>query len=282
MKKTTILFFLIFCCFLKAQNHRFIYEYRYVPDSTKTDSVLTENMRLTLFADHSEFLSELKARRDSAVQKSSQAGKREIGSNLKTGNIRGMVWKSSDGTKKYTHEFIGIESYKILDERKLNWELKEETKKIQNYNCQKAVVNFGKRTWTAWFTTELPFQEGPHVFGKLPGLIVSIEDSGKQHSFQLVANYKTDAHSFVLKQLKLLKTYEVSVKQFNKKWNEFRKNPIGMHEQFTLMNPSISGFQIFDENKKEIDLNEYRKKERERAKKNVKNHNNFLDLELYQ
>lgn len=54
-----------------AQNHRFIYEYKYVPDSIKVDSVLTENMRLTIFKDHSEFLSEMRAKRDSAILRSS-------------------------------------------------------------------------------------------------------------------------------------------------------------------------------------------------------------------
>lgn len=282
MNKSHLILFLILSLFINAQNHRFIYEYKYVPDSTKVDSVLTENMRLTIFNDHSEFLSEMKARRDSAIQKFPQKGSGEIGTNLKTGNIRNLVWKSNNESKNYCLEFIGMESYKVEDDRSLNWELQQESKKIQNYNCQKATLSFGNRTWIAWFTNDLPFQDGPYLFSKLPGLIVAIEDSKKHHSFQLIANYKTNTSSFVLKQLKLLKTYEVSRKQFNKKWNEFRKNPIGMNEQFALMNPSAFGFKIYDADGKEMDLNEYRKNEREKAKKSIAKNNNFLDLELYQ
>ncbi|REC41942.1 GLPGLI family protein [Chryseobacterium sp. 5_R23647] len=279
-KVLTILFFIIASKF-NAQNHRFIYEYKYVPDSTKVDSVLTENMRLTIFKDHSEFLSEMKAKRDSAILRSSQKNNGSIGSDLSPGNIRSMVWKNKNNIKNFSTEFIGMESYKVIDETDLNWELINETKKIQNYNCQKAIVKFGNREWTAWFTTELPFQDGPHVFRKLPGLIVAIEDSRKHHSFQLIANYKTNEGTSVIKPFYLLKDYEVNRKRFNQKWNDFRKNPMSSNEQFLLMNPQITNFKSYDENGNEIDANAFKKAGREKARKNLVKNNNFLDLDLY-
>ncbi|MGI9651791.1 GLPGLI family protein [Chryseobacterium sp. RLHN22] len=282
MNKFHQILFLVLSLFVNAQNHRFIYEYNYVPDSTKVDSTLTENMRLTIFKDHSEFLSEMKARRDSAILKSSQKVNGHIGTDLLPGNLRSMVWKNRDGLRNFSTEFIGIESYKVLDENSLNWQLINETQKIQNYHCQKAVLQFGNREWTAWFTTELPFQDGPHLFRKLPGMIVVIEDSKKHHSFRLIANYKTSDDPKIEKNNKLMKTYEVTRKQFNKKWNEFRKNPIGMNEQFARITPQASDFKILDKTGKELDLNEYRKSEREATKRKVEKNNNFLDLSLYQ
>lgn len=282
MNKFHQILFLALSLFVNAQNHRFIYEYKYVPDSTKVDSTLTENMRLTIFKDHSEFLSEMKARRDSAILKSSQKGNGHIGTDLLPGNLRSMVWKNRDGLRNFSTEFIGIESYKVVDENSLNWQLINETQKIQNYHCQKAVLQFGNREWTAWFTTELPFQDGPHLFRKLPGMIVVIEDSKKHHSFRLIANYKTSDDPKIEKNNKLMKTYEVTRKQFNKKWNEFRKNPIGMNEQFARITPQASDFKILDKTGKELDLNEYRKSEREATKRKVEKNNNFLDLSLYQ
>lgn len=282
MNKFHQILFLALSLFVNAQNHRFIYEYKYVPDSTKVDSTLTENMRLIIFKDHSEFLSEMKARRDSAILKSSQKGNGHIGTDLLPGNLRSMVWKNRDGLRNFSTEFIGIESYKVVDENSLNWQLINETQKIQNYHCQKAVLQFGNREWTAWFTTELPFQDGPHLFRKLPGMIVVIEDSKKHHSFRLIANYKTSDDPKIEKNNKLMKTYEVTRKQFNKKWNEFRKNPIGMNEQFARITPQASDFKILDKTGKELDLNEYRKSEREATKRKVEKNNNFLDLSLYQ
>lgn len=50
-----------------AQSHRFIYDYRYVTDSLRKDSLSTELMQLDIFKDHSEFVSHARAKRDSIL-----------------------------------------------------------------------------------------------------------------------------------------------------------------------------------------------------------------------
>lgn len=62
--------------------------------------------------------------------------------------------------------------------------------KIGEYKVQKAETDFGGRKWTAWFTTDLPYQDGPYKFGGLPGLIVKVEDDKGEYSFDLMKNYK--------------------------------------------------------------------------------------------
>ena len=60
---------------------------------------------------------------------------------------------------------------------KMNWMIDyTETKKIANYNCNKATVNFRGRDYTAWYTIQLPFSFGPWKFNGLPGLILEITD----------------------------------------------------------------------------------------------------------
>ena len=126
-----IIFFLVFALG-NSQTHRFIYEYRFLPDSTKVDSIITENTRLEIFKDHSEFVSDLTAKRDSAFLNSSKNSSGEVGSDLKTGSFRNSTWK---GKKKlYTKEHIGIEGFKVLNPLKRDWELSNETQKIQGYN----------------------------------------------------------------------------------------------------------------------------------------------------
>ncbi len=80
----------------------------------------------------------------------------------------------------------------------------------------------------------------------------------------------------------MFKSYEVTREQFNKKWNDFKKNPIGGSEQFMLMNPNIMVIKRFDENGKELNMNEVRAQEREQARKLLKKRNNFIDLKLYE
>uniref|UniRef100_UPI004049C683 GLPGLI family protein n=1 Tax=Flavobacterium sp. TaxID=239 RepID=UPI004049C683 len=63
------------------------------------------------------------------------------------------------------------------DENK--WEILNETKKIDNFNCIKAkfttlLDNANEVTFFAWFTPELPFQTGPKDFIGLPGVILEV------------------------------------------------------------------------------------------------------------
>lgn len=274
----TILIVLIFSN-LGAQSRLFIYEYKFKPDSTKTDSSLTEYTRLEIFKDHSEFLSDRTAKRDSTILVSTLKNSGEVGKNLPYGKYKNNIWKSTD--KIYSTEFIGIEPFRVLNKIDLDWKLTNEKQIIQNYNCQKAVLKYGNRIWEAWFTTDISFQEGPYIFRNLPGLIVLIFDSKKQHTFLLIANKKSNNSKSNFSQHKMFKTYEITREQFQKKWKEYKKNPIGGSEQFQLMNPQISNFRMFDENGKESNINDVRREEREIAIKKLKNVNNFIDLELY-
>jgi GLPGLI family protein len=67
----------------------------------------------------------------------------------------------------------------------LNWILQQDTATIQNFKCQKAITNYGGRTWEAWFSSEIPISFGPYKFGGLPGLIISIRDSRTHWHFEL-------------------------------------------------------------------------------------------------
>ena len=57
---------------------------------------------------------------------------------------------------------------------------------ILGYECQKATALFAGRTYTAWFTTEIPLPYGPYKFGGLPGLILRIQDADKQFFWECI------------------------------------------------------------------------------------------------
>ncbi len=56
-----------------------------------------------------------------------------------------------------------------------DWKITNETQKIGDYLCKKAVLNDGKNKIIAWFTSEIPANEGPRKYYGLPGLILKLE-----------------------------------------------------------------------------------------------------------
>ncbi|CAM3926591.1 MULTISPECIES: GLPGLI family protein [Flavobacterium] len=88
---------------------------------------------------------------------------------------------------KYFTKGISGKEYDTLfvkDKAKnIAWELHEETKKINAFTCQKAIGQFRGRTYTVWFTYEIPVSAGPWKLNGLPGLILEASESKKQFYF---------------------------------------------------------------------------------------------------
>lgn len=114
--------------------------------------------------------------------------------------------------------------YSLPITEKLNWKILSENKKIASYNTQKAVVEYGGRNWVAWFTTEIPINDGPYIFNGLPGLIVAIEDSNKEYIFNLI-NVKKSKNIFNTK----TKTIKIDWKKFEYLAKSYFDDPTEMN-----------------------------------------------------
>lgn len=265
--------------FAYTQSHRFIYSYQFAPNASKTDSAVTELTRLDVFTDHSEFLSEVTAKKDSAI---AMAGKKNESSvnRLPDGIYQNKTSKNKDFI--YTIEYIGIQPFKMKENTSFKWQLLAESKQIEGYQCQKATLNYGNRTWEAWFTTEIPIPQGPYVFSGLPGMIVQIADTQSHHIFTMKANYKIPQGSTSIYTRPYFVPVEIDLIAFNKKWNDFRKNPLGGTEQFMQMNPGLLTGESYDEDGKKSLIIERTRQERAYAKKKMDGNNNYLNLQLHQ
>ncbi len=129
------------------------------------------------------------------------------------------------------------------------------TKEKFNGEAQKATTEFAGRKWTAWFTEELPFQDGPYKFRGLPGLIVKLEDATQSHVFELkaVGKYKEEIQ----------------------KVSEFVGN-----DKYIEVNQAVLQFR--DQNGNEISASEMIKRREQQVKENNKRDNNLLELDLLQ
>lgn len=185
-----LLFLLFISVYSSAQNQRFTYEYSFATDSTNKTNVEKEMLLLDVIPTGSKFYSYGKFKDDSmmTVEMKRQANS---GSDLLNfspaykGKIDYTISKKYPSFETVMHTTLGSDNYKILDDRKITWKISAEKEKIGEFESQKAETNLYGKKWTAWFTTEIPIQDGPYKFHGLPGLIVKIEDHTKTHSFKL-------------------------------------------------------------------------------------------------
>jgi GLPGLI family protein len=81
---------------------------------------------------------------------------------------------------KFTNAIIVTDKWEII-----KWEIINETKNIGEYNCRKATGKFRGRSYTAWFTEDIPIPSGPWKLYGLPGIILEAFDS--QMEFYAIA-----------------------------------------------------------------------------------------------
>ena len=67
----------------------------------------------------------------------------------------------------------------------LQWELMDSTKTVLDYECQLAVAEYHGRKWYAWFTPEIPVQDGPWQLCGLPGLIMEAITADGEYGFTI-------------------------------------------------------------------------------------------------
>lgn len=80
----------------------------------------------------------------------------------------------------------------------ISWEIKEVTISVLGYKCSKATCDFGGRSFTAWFTQDIPINDGPYKFYGLPGMILKIEDSEKYFQFVAIGLEKMENAEIVI------------------------------------------------------------------------------------
>lgn len=118
---------------------------------------------------------------------------------------------------------VGGDYYKYQEELPaFHWTIVNEKKKIWDYTCQKAVCQFRGRSYEAWFTSEIPVNDGPWKFCGLPGLILEVHDTKNQYSFEFVGLRKSNANIAELPH----QYTKVSREKYNKIYKNYIKDPI--------------------------------------------------------
>jgi GLPGLI family protein len=293
--KNNVLFFLLLSVFGNAQVNRFYYDYKYISDSTNKADVKSDIMLLDIdkngskYYSREKFVSDSTAKADIAKQmKGGFGGSINIKKSMKPGMIFTSVTKAYPDYKISLSEKVGSTTYKIVEDQKPEWKILSEKQKIGEYNTQKATTTYGGREWIAWFSTDIPFQDGPYKFYGLPGLIVKLEDKTGSHIMTLIANKKTVISSEEDLQLPGVtmiglggKDIEVTKKQFKKAWKDYQMDPTKDMKQTMSTLPAGAVVRMKNQDGKDIDTNEMYKNIEKKAKEEMQKNNNRIEPDLY-
>jgi len=242
MKKLFSIFLIALFAFAGAQEsketaNRFFYELTFKPkkDSAKLEKVI---MSLDIVKDRSIYRDFTAIGQDSILKVQFEAMKKagvlkDLSKSFKMPKFSEKIVKTYPDMKIQYIERIasGFSPMNIgyNETLKLDWKISNEKAKIGAYNAQKATTEFAGKKWTAWFSSELPFQDGPYKFSGLPGLIVKIEDEDKNYSWVLQGNKKVPNWEELTYMEKLsnvgLKVTEMPREKFEKTFNDFKKDP---------------------------------------------------------
>lgn len=297
MKKIPLALLLIIGFTSFAQN-RFFYDYKFIPDSTDKANVLKEIMLLDIDKSGSKYYGQEKFIADSTSQADLERQLKlspnsiSISTNDKPGMITYKVTKQYPDFKTHLFTKISSDSYKIEEDKKPEWKILPDKQKIGEYNAQKATTKYGGREWTAWFSTDLPFQDGPYKFYGLPGLIVKIEDKTGSHSLTLVGNKTiqttTEKEMNLPQGVQLYgmggKDIEINKSQFKKAWKAYKNDPTKNMREMMMKNTETNKvvFKTKSADGKEIsDPNLVFREMEKKAKEGFKKNNNPIEPELY-
>ncbi len=146
-------------------------------------------------------------------------------------NENEFVFKNLDSKEMFYSDVIGLKEF-YIDEKipKMIWKLAKERKEVLGYECQKATTLYKGRRYIAYFTTELPINNGPWHFYGLPGMILEVKS--EEGKFRLLAtnlkliNKKTKIDNPYEK--KEIVSWEDFLLTYKKKYDEVKRN--GMTE----------------------------------------------------
>ena len=288
LKKFSIQISLIISVYVFPQNQRFIYEYKYIPDSTNSQETKSEIMLLDITPKFSKFYSAETFKSDS-ISKSivdkqiSATGAVDDTPKPSSGNkssIKYTIIKDYSKNNLFFINRIGRYKYNVKDNRTIKWIILPEKDVVNTYIVQKATAEFGGRKWEAWFTSDLPFQDGPYKFKGLPGIILKIEDSTKSHSFTFVG-----LKNLTENELKNIspngnfvfdfgENLDLDFNRYKKLYLESRSNPIKSLQQ------TLKDLDEVNVNGVMVDKNKYLREREIKLRETIKKDNNIIEIDM--
>ena len=203
--------------------YKVTYKLNFQLDSTDNESRKSEYMYLFIGDDYSNYISRANTLSHQIIRNGNTAHT----SRAALTNFHYQIVKNKNKDKllyllkipKMNDQFYYDESMDLFD-----WQIHPETKRIKDYEVQKATTSFAGRNYVAWFSPELPIPDGPYKFNGLPGLILEIADTRNDYIFSFIG----------LEKLAPALTYKMNFNQYvqstqediAERLHEYRRDPM--------------------------------------------------------
>lgn len=281
----SILFIAVFAI-ANAQEtaNRFFYELTYAPNKDSLDKKIKEMTILDITKDKSIYRDYLAVSQDSIlkveVEAMQKAGTfKDISKSIKQPKFSHIITKAYPSMDVSYTDYILQDKVSYKDDKTFDWKISGDKAKIGEYNAQKATTTFGGRNWIAWFTTDVPFQDGPYKFKGLPGLIVKVEDDAKNYSWELKGNKKIADFNPESYSEKLMKQFgqgknnlEVNREKFETMYAAYKKDPFGSIRSQLAMIPADAKMPDG------TSMSQMMRDAEDKLKKHLKENNNAIEL----
>lgn len=130
------------------------------------------------------------------------------------------VYKNFDEELMVIQRDINDQKYLISEKiTSIDWKLTNEKNKIDKFNCRKATALINGEQIIAWYTEDIPINDGPSEYWGLPGLILRIEAPDRTYvAIEINAN-----ENITINKLNIGKP--ISKVEYNKLLINMKENP---------------------------------------------------------
>lgn len=113
-------------------------------------------------------------------------------------NFNTQIFKDTKKGILKKYETIQYQTFSANTTFPATWKLFSEFKTLLGHKCQKAEIEFGGRSWVAWYAVDIPIPDGPYKFNGLPGLILQVASADGEYSFNCQGITKTASHAIMV------------------------------------------------------------------------------------
>lgn len=198
-----------------------VYQFRMQTDSTDINTVVTEPMVLLANAERSIYYPFNYEQNLNMIRKELNSNSSDIVidlSQMPAAKAKHYVSRNKESVTILNSISRIMLAFKAED---IAWKLNEqsETKTILGNVCYKASAVVNNRKYWAWYTKDVPINDGPYKFKGLPGLILQVSDENNWIRFDAISMVKSNKNIFEKEGIPITK------EQYIKKRKEYLEDP---------------------------------------------------------